>query len=225
LIAGDDPVVVLQATALMDMEITKLGLKFKTSHTQNFSFIPTTGFDTVRRFKFLGLEFSEKAVKLPVEKQRKIINFFKYGLKADKYHIRNAKDKVTECVASANRVISKRIRSVAIIDYYLKHTTDEQQLRNMDRIIAEMVISAALGKKFRKSDFKRVPFVRLRELGLVSLIHRHKLHQHRHIKIPFLSLYDSLLIERMESLVTRNRDRIDKIKLSRKLRKDEQKPK
>jgi hypothetical protein len=205
----------------MDVEITKLGLKFKASHTQNFSFVPSAGFDTVRRFKFLGLEFSEGAVKLPVEKQRKIINFFKYGLKADKYHIRNAKDKVAECVASANRVISRRIRSVAIIDYYLKHTTDEQQLKNMDRIIAEMVISAALGKKFRKSDFKKVPFARLRELGLVSLVHRHKLHQHQHIKIPFLSLYDSLLIERMESLAMRNRDRINKIKLSRKLRKAE----
>ena len=221
LIAGDDPEVVLRAAARMDAEIARLGLKFKASHTQNFSFAPYDGFDTVKRFKFLGLEFSDKAIKLPVEKQRKIINFFKRGLKSDKYHIRNAKDKVVESVASANRVISKRIRSVAIIDYYLKHTTDEQQLKNMDRIITELVISAALGKKFRKSDFRKVPFARLRELGLVSLVHRHKLHAHRHIKIPFLSLYDSLLIERMESLATRNRERINKIKLSRKLRKIE----
>jgi hypothetical protein len=221
LVAGDDPEVVLQAAVRMDSEIERLGLTFKASHTQNFSFIPYDGFDTVKRFKFLGLEFSDKAVKLPIEKQRKIINFFKRGLKSDKYSIRNAKDKVAESVASTNRVVSKRIRSVAIIDYYLKHTTDEQQLKNMDRIIAELVVSAALDKKFRKSDFRKVPYERLRQLGLVLLVHRHKLHAHKHIKIPFLSLYDSLLLERMELLAIRNRDRINKIKLSRKLQKIE----
>jgi retron-type reverse transcriptase len=222
LVAGDDPDAVLQAASRLDTEIARLGLTFKASHTQNFSFEPHAGFDLVKRFKFLGLEFSNNAVKLPIEKQRKIINFFKRGLKSDKYRIRNAKDKVAESVASANRVISKRIRSVAIIDYYLKHTTDEQQLRNMDRIITELVISTALDKKFRKSDFRKVSFARLRQLGLVSLVHRHKLHMHGHIKIPFLSLYDTLLIERMESLATRNRERINKIKLSRKLKKIEQ---
>jgi hypothetical protein len=222
LLASEDAQLLLDTSRVLDDEIQKLGLTFKPSHTENIAFDQADGFEFVKRFKFLGLEFlSSKTVKLPIEKQRKIINLFKRSLYANRYKIMHAEDRVIAAIEAANQVISKRIRSVAIVDYYLKHTTDEHQLRNMDRIITELVISAALNKPFRKKDFRRVPYKRLRKLGLVSLLHRHRLHKHGHLNIPFLSIYDNLLLERMDTLFKRNRERINRIKLTRKLKKQE----
>ena len=209
----------LMAASTLDAGLAKLKLKTKASHTNNISFGDEAGFTKVTKFKYLGLEFKpDGSIKLPVEKQRKIINFFKRGIAAEIPRIRQADDKLAAVIAAANLVVEKRIRSVAIIDYYLKHVTDEHQLCNMDRLIAELVISTVTGKPFRKSDFRKISFNRLRELGLVSLVHRCRLHHHDKIHVPFLTMFNSMMLERHESAIDRNRVRLQRIKMSRKLK-------
>ena len=43
----------------------------------------------------------------------------------------------------AKDVLEHGDRSIAIIDYYLKHVDDEEQLRRLDRWLAEAVLAIA----------------------------------------------------------------------------------
>jgi hypothetical protein len=118
-----------------------------------------------------------------------------------------------------NDVVQDRIRSAAIIDYYLKHVNDELQLKNMDRLLAERVISCVTGKPFRKGHFRIVPFKKLRDMGLISLLHRSRLHRHGHLRVSFLSMHNELLHKRHLETIKRREERINHMKMGRKIRK------
>jgi len=222
LIMGDDPDEVIRAGEYFDNEIAKLKLALKPSAKQNISFVEHPKFTKVTKFKHLGLEFScEGVVRFAVEKQRKIINFFKRELNKRKYMIRKEKNldrKIGIAIDGVNMMITNRIRCAAIVDYYLKHVNDELQLKNIDRLIAELVISTVLDKPFRQKDFRIIPFKKLRKMGLTSLLHRSRLHRHDHLKVSFLSLHNELVFRRYEELRIRRRDRIDHMRMSRKIR-------
>jgi hypothetical protein len=47
--------------------------------------------------------------------------------------------------AMTAEVVEKGVRNVAIIDYYLKHVSDERQLRRLDLWLAEEVLSLVFG--------------------------------------------------------------------------------
>lgn len=223
LIAGDDPSEVIRALDELDRGFTALKLQTKASHTAQMSFEVHPEFQKVDRFKFLGLEFTKKGqITLAVEKQRKIINFYKRALEGSQKKILKIKDldkRLDFAVKIANDVLENRIRSVAIVDYYLKHINDEQKLKMMDRIIAELVIKIVLGKPFKKRDFRKISFKKLREKGLVSLLHRHRLHKHGHLKTNFMSIRNDLLVNRYYNTIDRQRNRINQIKLSKKFKK------
>ena len=219
LIVSDSPKRAMEAADTLDIGLASLQLKTKLSHSNNLTFTQEPGFTTVTKLRYLGLEFRpNKVVRLPIEKQRKIINFFKRGIAAEASVIKKAPDRLVAVVDIANKVVEKRIRSVAIIDYYLKHITDEHQLSCMDRIIAELVISTVTGRPFRKGHFRKYPYSRLRQLGLVSLVHRSRLLRCNKLRVPFLTMFDSLMLERYESAVERNLIRIQRVKMSRKLK-------
>jgi hypothetical protein len=222
LIMGDDPDEVVKAGEHFDAGIAKLKLALKPSATQNMSFIEHPKFTKITKFKHLGLEFScEGAVRFAVEKQRKIINFFKRELNKRKYRIRKEKDldrKIEIAIDGVNMMVTNRIRSAAIVDYYLKHVNDELQLKNIDRLVAELVISTVLDKPFRQKDFRTIPFKKLRKMGLTSLLHRSRLHRHGHLRVSFLSLHNELVFRRYEELRIRRRNRIDHMRMSRKIR-------
>jgi hypothetical protein len=74
---------------------------------------------------------------------------------------------------------------VAIVDYYLKHVSDEEQLRLLDRWLAEEVLSLAFKGGHRKSHFRMMPFRSLRAMGLPSLVHRRRQIRHGQIAAPF----------------------------------------
>jgi hypothetical protein len=81
-------------------------------------------------------------------------------------------------------VIDKGLRNVAILDYYLKHVNDQEQMRLLDRWLAEEVLSLVFGGH-KKGHFRRISFARLREMGLPSLVHRQRLIRRGEIESPF----------------------------------------
>ena len=95
----------------------------------------------------------------------------------------------------ANDVLERGYRSIAIIDYYLKHVDDEAQLRQIDRWLAEEVVAIAFGNGHKKGNFKKMPFSKLRAMGLPSLCHRRRLLRHGHLESSFFTLRTDNLIE------------------------------
>ena len=63
--------------------------------------------------------------------------------------------------------------------------TDEEQLRRLDRWLAEEVLFLAFGQGHKKGHFRLLPFRRLRSMGLPSLVHRRRLILHGHVESPF----------------------------------------
>jgi retron-type reverse transcriptase len=223
LIAGTDPDEVLRAAAFFDKSVVDLKLALKESHALQLSFIEHPGFTKVSRFTHLGLELmADGRVKFGLGKQRKIMNFFRKELNIHKRKLRatpSLDERLRIAVLAVNSMIDNRIRSAAIVDYYLKHVTFEEQLKNIDRLVAEMVISHVLDKPFRKSDFRTVPFKKLREMGLQSLLHRSRLHHHGHLHVSFLSMHNELVARRHQEQHQRRRERIDQMRLSRKIKR------
>lgn len=215
LIVGNDHNDVHEAGNELDNEILKLKLLLKPTHKFNISFLEGEGFQTITRFKHLGFEFTKDGqIRLSIEKQRKIINFFKRSI--NQVRDKDQNGRLQTIINLANDVINDRIRSAAIVDYYLKHITDIKQLKLIDRLIAELVISTTLQRKFRRKLFRTIPFKKLRQLGLLSLQHRHQLLKHGKIKVPFLSLYNQLKFKRYNQAIARRRERILAIKISKK---------
>ena len=98
-------------------------------------------------------------------------------------------------VGVARDVVERGFRSVAIIDYYLKHVDDEEQLRRWDRWLAEEVLALAFQNGHKKGNFRRLSFAQLRAMGLPSLRHRHRLLRHGQLKSSFFVLRTERLID------------------------------
>lgn len=140
---------------------------------------------------------------MPRIKQRKALRIFKYALSRANIDKHNDIDgKIKTVVNAINKTINDRIRAISLIDYYLKHINDENQLKNMDRLIKEMAVCAILNEKqFNKSFLNKVKFIDLKNAGLPSLLHRHRLIAHGHIKINFFDLISDYKLNRLESKV------------------------
>ena len=194
--------------------LNRLKLKSKPSHELDFSFQPRTGprlpgrsnapvdteFPDRPNFRHLGLEFRrDRSIGLSRDKLRKIRNLFRFALRRSKQKFERIGDqpepRAKHAIAVCCRVIGDGLRSVAIIDYYLKHVDDEGQLRLLDRWLAEEVLSIAFQNGHRKGNFRKLPFARLREMGLPSLRHRRRLLNHGHLKASFFVLRTKWLIE------------------------------
>jgi hypothetical protein len=87
-------------------------------------------------------------------------------------------------VTVAVETVEKGIRNVALLDYYLKHVGDENQLRLLDRWLAEEVLSAVFGGH-KKGHFRRISFQQLRAMGLPSLLHRRRMICGGRMESPF----------------------------------------
>jgi len=190
LIFSNNPDDALNANVAMDKCIQKLGLSYKPSHLLNYSFNANhEKFNNVNSFKHLGLLFkSDHKIGIAREKVRKILNIFKRAIKRKEGAISRYKTPISKAkliIDQINTTINDNIRPVAVIDYYLKHMTDEKQLRDIDRMVAELVLATATDRGYKKSNFKIIPYKKLREMGLISLCHRKRLLQHGHLKSNF----------------------------------------
>lgn len=146
-------------------------------------------FVAATRMRHLGLEFcADGTVRLSRDKFRKICNVFRFAFRRKRAklgRIREPRKRAEFLVRVAKRALEQSVRRVAIIDYYLKHVSDEGQLRLLDRWLAEEVLSLALGGGHRKGYFRRLPFRSLRAMGLPSLVHRRRQIRHGQIAAPF----------------------------------------
>lgn len=214
MVLGKSSSIVDEASLHIDRHIENLKLAIKPSKMVNGSVADSD-------VKFLGLMFSDKDISLPIEKQRKIIRMVDRMIMATIPQLRKLPldGAVKLCVAKVNELITSRFKSIAIIDYYLKHVTDEKQLREIDKLIAQKIISAVLGRKFKNGLFKVISFKNLREYGLISLVHRSRLHRHGHINIKFMSLLNTFFITRQEDKLAKRVDRLNQLRIIRKIKK------
>ena len=228
LILSDDRYKAKQSMDLLDESIQNLGLALKPSHKQELTYKESDEvFTQVSRFSFLGLEFTNKGlIRLGLAKQRKIIGFFRRMYKNRKSKINNTPKakRLTYVIESANETLNKRIRSAAIIDYYLKHVTDEAQLKQLDMIIAQLTISAYLNKPFRFKDFSKCSYKTLRTNGLPSLLHRHRLFKQGHLKVDFLAMCNAIVVQRHEDMQAKRTQRLNQLKLAKMSKNIDAKP-
>ncbi len=183
----------LLAAGQINAQLKELRLATKASHehdlvlcagngTHDFRFLHAT---TLRH---LGLQFNcGGAVSLSRDKQRKIQNLFRFAFRRSRRRwakIGDARERSRALIAVACQTIERGVRNVAILDYYLKHVTDTPQLRMLDRRLAEEILSMVFGGH-KKGHFAKISFDELRQLGLPSLVHRHRLIRHGKIDRAF----------------------------------------
>ena len=202
-----DRQVTSEALARFDAGIAALKLSDKPSHHHNFVLTANgtgragemQGLAAVTKFRHLGLEFrADGSTGLPRDKFRKIRNLFRFAFRRARRRFRRilAPEKRAALAIDISRdVIERGFRSVAIIDYYLKHVDDEQQIRLLDRWLAEEILALAFNNGHKKSNFRRLPFGRLRAMGLPSLRHRRRLIRHGHLVSSFFVMRTEKLIE------------------------------
>ena len=193
----------LQAAELMGGAFDSLRVQSKPKAHRNFFFPQTAGhtdsaFESVDRFQHLGLEFrADQSVGMAREKGRKIRNLFRTAFRRKQRRLRkqrHANARAQLAVDIARDVVTEQFRSVALIDYYLKHVNDEAQLRELDRWLAEEILSVTFGNGHKRGNFRRLPFRRLRAMGLPSLRHRHRLLRHGHLESSFFQMRNENLI-------------------------------
>ena len=193
-ITRDEAAARLAAERMTDL-FAKLRLRSKASHELDLVLGVVervrADFKPARSFQHLGLEFrADGSVGLPRAKWRKLRGLFRRRFEEAREQLQTIRDpllRVTHLVAIARNVVEQGYGSTAIVDYYLKHVDDEDQLRLLDRWLAEEVLARAFGTGHRKGNFRRMSFGRLRALGLPSLLHRRRLLNHRKLESRFFS--------------------------------------
>lgn len=184
--------------------LAKLRLKSKPSHDVNISLaehsLASKGFRGATKFQHLGLDFrADGSVGLPRAKGRKVRNLFRRAFKEAQPKLAGLQDpeeRARLLVCVARQVLEHGCRSIAILDYYLKHVDDEEQLRLLDRWLAEEILASVFGNGHRKGNFRRLSFKSLRQMGLPSLRHRQRLLRHGKLQSSFFTLWTSWLIEK-----------------------------
>jgi hypothetical protein len=185
------------ARQTLESSLTELKLKVKTSHSRDLalsvalqlqSTTNNPAFTPAAEFRHLGLLFrADGTVALSRDKLRKIQNLFRFAFRRSRRRwkkIADPQQKAAALIAVAAEAIGKGLRNVAILDYYLKHVDDHEQLRLLDRWLAEEVLASVFGGH-KKGHFRRISFARLRQMGLPSLVHRQRLIRRGEIESPF----------------------------------------
>ena len=142
----------------------------------------------VPSLRHLGLLFrSSGEVALSRDKRRKIQNLFRFAFRRARRRWNRLAEPVERArtlAAIAAEIVEKGVRNVAILDYYLKHVSDESQLPQLDRWLAEEVLSLVFGGH-KKGHFRKITFEQLRRMGLPSLVHRRRQILNGRIASPF----------------------------------------
>ena len=170
--------------AAQHLEFLLDGLRLRTKESHRADLVLTNenvceaGFTAARDFRHLGLLFRAGGdVALSRDKLRKIQNMFRFAFRRKRRRWKKEADPIVRAqalVTVAVETVEKGIRNVALLDYYLKHVGDENQLRLLDRWLAEEVLSVVFGGH-KKGHFRRISFERLRAMGLPSLLHRRRM--------------------------------------------------
>ena len=182
----------IQATRILEKEISTLRLNLKASREANLLLADGCPGDSIftpaAEFRHLGLLFrAGGSIALSRDKLRKVQNLFSFAFRRARRRWKKVGDprgRAQLLVTIAAETIEHGLRNVAIIDYYLKHVDDEDQLRILDRWLAEEILSLVFGGH-KKNHFRRISFEQLRKMGLPSLVHRRRLILRGKIESPF----------------------------------------
>jgi hypothetical protein len=182
----------VQAAECLHAELTKLRLTTKSSHQLDLLLacdrVPDPQFAAVSQFRHLGLLFRTSGeVALSRDKRRKIQNLFRFAFRRARRRwtrLAEPAERARTLAAIAAEIVEKGVRNVAILDYYLKHVSDESQLPQLDRWLAEEVLSLVFGGH-KKGHFRKITFEQLRQMGLPSLVHRRRQILNGRIASPF----------------------------------------
>jgi hypothetical protein len=213
LIASSTKGKALEAMEILDSRLAELKLLLKPSHTNQYTFSePDDTFEKVIGFKHLGLFYkSDYGIGMSNDKLHKIRNLFLKRFKKVKKKLTKlgtTEEKAQFLVNLSNEAL-EYIKPAAVIDYYLKHVTDEDQLTALDKWLAEEILARVTGKGHKKGNFRHISFKKLREMGLPSLKHRRRLILHGHIKSDFFKLRNAKLTERYKASRSKNKVRCD----------------
>jgi hypothetical protein len=187
----------LTARQTLESSLAELKLGMKASHSRDLALSAARqpqaqcndpAFTPATEFRHLGLLFrADGTVALSRDKLRKIQNLFRFAFRRGRRRWKKISDpqqRAAGLIALAAEAIDKGLRNVAILDYYLKHVDDHEQLRLLDRWLAEEVLASVFGGH-KKGHFRRISFARLRQMGLPSLVHRQRLIRRGEIESPF----------------------------------------
>jgi hypothetical protein len=181
------------AVSEFDFALQSLQLRSKPGHEHNLLLSRTggeaDGFEPTANLHHLGLEFQAGGgIRLSRDKFRKIRNVFRVAMRRKRgklARIHDPRKRAEFLIRVAQYALAQSVRNVALVDYYLKHVTDEAQLGLLDRWLAEEVLSLAFHGGHKKSYFNRISFRALRAMGLPSLVHRRRQIAHGQIEAPF----------------------------------------
>jgi Reverse transcriptase (RNA-dependent DNA polymerase) len=176
----------------LESELAVLKLAMKPSHSLDLALTAARSHDPdfppATEFRHLGLLFRAGGqVALSRDKLRKIQNLFRFAFRRGRRRwkkIGDPQERAQALIALAAGTIDKGLRNVAILDYYLKHVDDLEQLRLLDRWLAEEILASVFGGH-KKGHFRRISFAQLRAMGLPSLVHRQRLIRRGKIESPF----------------------------------------
>jgi len=181
-----------QASQSMQAKLSSLRLGLKAARGADLllasSSLADSAFTQATEFRHLGLLFrAGGSIALSRDKLRKVRNLFSFAFRRARRRWKKVMDPAGRAqllVTIASETIDHGLRNVAILDYYLKHVDDENQLRILDRWLAEEILSLVFGGH-KKSHFRQISFGQLREMGLPSLLHRRRLILRGQIESPF----------------------------------------
>jgi retron-type reverse transcriptase len=182
----------MQSTQILEKQLSALRLRMKASREANLLLagdgVLDSVFTSASEFRHLGLLFRVGgSIALSRDKLRKVQNLFSFAFRRARRRWKKVADPAGRAqflVTIAAETIDHGLRNVAIIDYYLKHVDDEDQLRILDRWLAEEILSLVFGGH-KKNHFRRISFEQLRKMGLPSLLHRRRLILRGKIESPF----------------------------------------
>ncbi len=171
----------LECSVIIDDSFTALKLQSKAAQKCDLvlrGYAPDPVFSAATQFRHLGLLFRNSGgVALSRDKSRKIQNLFRFAFRRNRRRWlkeRDPRQRAAILCSITAATIDRGVRNVAILDYYLRHVDDEQQLRLLDRWLAEEVLAHVFGGH-KKGSFGKIRFEELRSMGLPSLVHRRRL--------------------------------------------------
>ncbi len=192
LLLSHDRQAATQAAHVLENNLSALRLRLKASRAADLVLAGSSPADCVfvaaTEFRHLGLLFrAGGSVALSRDKLRKVRNLFSFAFRRTRRRWKKLAEPLARAqllVTIATETIDHGLRNVAILDYYLKHVDDENQLQVLDRWLAEEILSLVFGGH-KKSHFRKITFAQLRQMGLPSLVHRRRLILRGQIESPF----------------------------------------